>query len=218
MTLRFRFTHYRSSRLRAMLQVAERGHLKVRFQPMQPGDWYVVEYDLSQREHVQAALTLAELLYRHPCAEAYGNGQRIRLTIIDSILRCYEKSFGSANWRAHCWKPYPGRFFEDEATRGPIRHTVFIGMKGPCGDIPTRTEYDDGYQRPPVHPVWYFPCRYASCSQEVGDLSLLHPASLREQVESILTDREVHWCPRLRHLDEWDFNQWGPLTDGSETQ
>lgn len=205
-TLTFRFTHYRSTRLRAMLQVAEQGHLTAPFMPMKDGGWYQVTFALSSRAQVHAALSLAELLLRHPCAEAYGNGQRVNPQRVVSILRCYEKSFGPSQWKAHCYTVQKGFF---EAQLIPITYTVRTTIElgcGPegCSNEPGKSQVE--YSGPGYRP-WYFPCRYAEPA--VARIAVTHPAGIRAQVEQALTAYECTWCPRLQHLDTWELEMWG---------
>ncbi|MDO8357205.1 MAG: hypothetical protein Q7U76_12515 [Nitrospirota bacterium] len=166
-----------------MIEVAQRGCYVPPASHTQ-GLWHETTFTLPGRQAAQDALTLTELLLRHPCAEAYGNDQRVNLHRMVGILACYAHSFGVIDYRAHCWVPLP-RFLDD---RTPITYVVT------SGDAPA--------QEVAATPAWLFPCQYASPAS--NGLSLTHQASLRAQVESALVQYECAWCPRLRDLDHWE--------------
>lgn len=216
MSLRFRFGPYRSPRMAAILEAARQGDYRA---PAYSDGWHETRFQLQDRQEVQHALTLAEHLTWHPRAEAYGGGQRIHIHTVLQVLRCYEKSCGPSDWRAHCWQPRPAQFYEDWSVKigQPIGLSLSLNpftrqtSIAPLPDSPL-----PALDRP--HRIWIMPCRIPASA----DISRLHPAPLRAQVEAALIDYECAWCPRLQHLDEWDLNQWGPpgiedtLTDGAE--
>lgn len=196
LSITFRFTGYRSPRLALMVESAHAGAYAAPDSSSLCA-YHVSTFDLTDRAAVSAARILADLLTTHPCAHAMVAGRQIDVPSAAKVLRCYEQSFQVSDARAYCWKLHTLR--EDRSK--VISYPVNIVLS--CNHDPTP---------PPPRPdprTWYFPCRLA-----VGlaaDISLAHPASLRAQVESVLADSQASWCPRLKHLDQWDLEQWGKL-------
>lgn len=192
----FRFTGYRSPRLPLMVEASRAGQYTA------PATHALASYhqsafDLDSREQVIAARFLADLLTAHPCAHAIIGEHHLSIPHVVHVLRCYEKSFQVSDARAYCWKLHTLLEDRSKVISYPVNALLFS-----CSP-PQTPEPQPGPR------TWYFPCRLA-----VGlaaDISLAHPASLRSQVEAVLADSQASWCPRIRHLDQWDLEQWGKL-------
>jgi hypothetical protein len=124
----------------------------------------------------------------------YLDGNAIDPVHLKTVLTCYADSHG-LDKRAYCW--VQRILYEDRQRTLSLPVNLTLSNRGVTGTV----------EHPPPPRYWFWPCRQATSTS--GEISLLHPATIRNQVEAALVAAHVHWCPHLQNLDEWELLQWG---------
>ena len=145
---------------------------------------------------VRAALDLVSRVLPLKHHQLYVDGDHIEAYTVKSVLACYATGLTSSRM-AYCWIAQPLLETAHARASFPVAITLDICT----GQTTTECTIPD----PPK--VWMWPCRCSIAS--IRNISSLHPATIRQQVEATLASAQVHWCPRLQNLDEWELLQWG---------
>lgn len=172
--LTFRFRHSRSDDLPWLVELAKRGTFKA--QALSPKlTVYETTFDLLDPIQLGHALSLATALIDQRKAEAFANGQSVRLVGVREVLHCYQQSLHVEDPKAYCRVVMRWRF-----------------------DIPL-----SAYQPTPEEErqPFEFPCRKAvhlACG-----LSPEQSGTVIDKIQSVLLRAGTHWCPRLADRTTW---------------
>lgn len=133
-------------------------------------------------EQSSRAMSLLRFVTEWSGTQLFASGKLINSPYI--VLECYQQSLSCDDWRSFCISVVSD-IANDEVKNKSLEIKIRILREDAKPDI---VEPEKKY---------YFPCKLIDSYNQRASLSLLHPSSLQDQIQSIAVQRKCDWCPNF---------------------